>query len=599
MEMASGTQFTVLSTEKDDVAIGHAITVEDWIDLRDGYSASTKRWLYFKRKYLWERILGCILLIPACPVILLLCILVRLNSKGNALYKQTRVGFRGKTFEIYKIRTMRCDAEADGEARWCQKNDERITPLGRIIRKLHLDELPQLFNVAQGDMTLVGPRPERPVFVDRLKLIISGYERRLSVLPGITGLAQINLPPDTTTSDVRRKLYLDLKYIDGACFWLDFRMLMASSVRLLGVPGTIVTHLLGLYRPAPVFHVPSDDLHPISLHPISALIEQPTRRILKNRSQVTTERIKFARQSSDLPATSSSTPTRLADAVPNALTVDVEDYFQVSAFEHRIARNKWGNFESRVEENTDRLLKLFDEKNVHGTFFVLGWIADHYPALIKRIADAGHEIGCHSYDHRLVYEISPGQFREDLQKSREAIRKACGIEVTSYRAPSFSITSKSLFAIGTLVEEGFTLDSSVFPMKHDRYGMPDAIPDVHHLSVSDSKLVEFPPSVWESPIGKIPIGGGYFRLSPYWVTSRAIQGVRNAGRPAMFYVHPWEIDPAQPTIANVGLKSHFRHYVGQKSTLDKLSRLLDNHSFAPISEVLSYEVMSNTDLEVA
>ncbi len=595
MEMASGTQFPVLTTEMDDQKIIYHGTVEDWTDLRDGYSATTKRWLYFKRKYVWERILGCFLLIPACPVILLLCALVRLNSKGKALYKQTRVGYRGKTFEIYKIRTMHCDAEADGEARWCQKNDDRITSFGKIIRKLHLDELPQLFNVAQGDMTLVGPRPERPVFVDKLKVLIASYERRLSVIPGITGLAQINLPPDTTIADVRRKLSLDLRYIDGACFWLDFRMLMASSVRLLGVPGTIVTQLLGLYRSVPMFHDQDsiEDLHEIPTH-----TEQHVRRTSKSRSQVTVQRIKFSSQrDASLPSTP-STSTRLADSVPNALTVDVEDYFQVSAFEHRVARETWGDFESRVEANTDTLLKLFAQKKVHGTFFVLGWIAEQYPALIKRIADAGHEIGCHSYDHRLLYDLSPGQFREDLIRSREAIKKACGIEVTSYRAPSFSITSKSLFAIGTLVDEGFTLDSSVFPLKHDRYGMPDSIPDVHHLSVSESKIIEFPPSVWESPVGKIPIGGGYFRLAPYWVTQRAIQGVRNAGRPAMFYVHPWEVDPNQPSIANVGLRSHFRHYVGQRSTLEKLSRLLDNHRFAPISEVLSYEVMSNIDSEV-
>lgn len=595
MEITSGTQFPVLTAEKDDQKISYPCTVEDWTDLRDGYSATTKRWLYFKRKYVWERILGCILLLPACPVILLLCVLVRLNSKGQALYKQTRVGYRGKTFEIYKIRTMHCDAEADGEARWCQKDDARITPFGRIIRKLHLDELPQLFNVAQGEMTLVGPRPERPVFVDKLKLVITGYERRLSVLPGITGLAQINLPPDTTTADVRRKLFLDLRYIDDACFWLDFRMLLASSVRLLGVPGTIVMWLLGLYRSVPMFRDQDsiDDLHLLTTH-----TEQHLRRAFKNRSQVTVQRIKFSSQrDASLPSTP-STSTRLADAVPNALTVDVEDYFQVSAFEHRVAREKWGNFESRVEINTDNLLNLFSEKNVRGTFFVLGWIAEHYPALVKRIADAGHEIGSHSYDHRLLYNLSPGQFREDLIRSREAIKRACGIEVTSYRAPSFSITSKSLFAIGTLVDEGFTLDSSVFPLKHDRYGMPDSSPDVHHLSVSESKIIEFPPSVWESPFGKVPIGGGYFRLAPYWLTHRAIQGVRSAGRPAMFYVHPWEIDPSQPSIANVGLKSHFRHYVGQKSTFEKLSRLLDNHRFAPISEVLSYEVMSNIDMEV-
>ncbi len=593
MEMASGTQFPVLTTEKeDDLKITYPFPVEDWTDLRNGYSAATRRWLYFQRKYFWERILGCILLIPASPLVLFLCALVRMHSKGNALYKQTRVGHRGKTFEILKIRTMHCDAEADGEARWCTKNDPRITTLGKIIRKLHLDELPQLINVVRGEMTLVGPRPERPVFVDKLKLLIAGYDRRHSVLPGITGLAQINLPPDTSTADVRRKLFLDLRYIDEACFWLDFRMIMASSVRLLGVPGAIVTQLLGLFRSVPVFKDLDvlDDLHEAVAH-----TDQQVRRATKNRSQISVRPFVFP--TGDRIDSLESKSTRLSETVPNALTVDVEDYFQVSAFEHQVKREKWEGFESRVEANTDRLLKLFREKEVHGTFFVLGWIAEKFPALIQRIADAGHEIGCHSFDHRLLYNLSPGEFREDLIRSRDAIKNACGIEVTSYRAPSFSVTSKSLFAIGTLVDEGFILDSSIFPIMHDRYGMPDSVPDVHHLTVSDSKIIEFPPSVWQSPFGKIPIGGGYFRLAPYWVTQRAIRGIRDAGRPAMFYVHPWEIDPDQPTIANVGWKSHFRHYVGQKSTLEKLSRLLDDHRFAPVSEVLSYEVMSNIELE--
>jgi polysaccharide deacetylase family protein (PEP-CTERM system associated) len=594
MEIVSGTEFPSIAAEKeDDLLISYPFSVQDWTNLRDGYSPATKRWRYFKRKYLLERIFGCILLIPACPLILFLCALVKLHSKGNALYRQTRVGYRGKTFEILKIRTMRCDAEADGEARWCTKNDPRITPIGRVIRKLHLDELPQLINVARGDMTLMGPRPERPVFVERLKRVVPGYDRRHSVLPGITGLAQINLPPDTTTADVRRKLYLDLQYIDKACLWLDFRMLIASSVRLIGVPGAIVTKLLGLSRTVPAY---KDTEAVSSSHEMTVQVDSQPRRSSKNRSQIATERIRFPRERNGLFGQASN---RLAESVPNALTVDVEDYFQVSAFEHRISREKWGTFESRVEANTDKLLELFSRKKVLGTFFVLGWIAENFPALVKRIADAGHEIGCHSHEHRLLYEMSPGDFREDLLRSREAIRKACGIEVTSYRAPSFSITSKSLFAIGTLVDEGFTVDSSIFPMAHDRYGMPDSVPEVHQLTISGSTLIEFPPSVWASPFGKIPIGGGYFRLVPYWVTAKAIQGVREAGRPAMFYIHPWEVDPQQPMIANIGMKSHFRHYVGQKTTLEKLSRLLDEHRFAPVSEVLSYEVMSDIEIEAS
>jgi len=268
------------------------------------------------------------------------------------------------------------------------------------------------------------------------------------------------------------------------------------------------------------------------------------------------------------------------------LSVDVEDYFQVSAFEHRIQRDQWDSMSCRVEANTDRLLTIFSDADVHGTFFVLGWVANKFPKLIQRIADAGHELASHGYWHQLVYNLKPEEFRQDLRDSRDAISSATGASVTAYRAPSFSITQKSLWALDVLVEEGFLIDSSIFPVRHDRYGMPDAIPEIHKRSTKSGDIIEIPPSFWQSPIAKIPIGGGYFRLLPQRVTTRAIKGVRDAGRPAMFYLHPWEIDPEQPRVARVGLKSRFRHYVGLNKTEQKLQNLLRRQSFGPIREAL-------------
>ena len=268
------------------------------------------------------------------------------------------------------------------------------------------------------------------------------------------------------------------------------------------------------------------------------------------------------------------------------LTVDVEDYFQVSAFDHRIKRANWDSIPCRVEANTERLLTIFSEANVQGTFFVLGWIARKYPQLIRRIAEAGHELASHGYWHRLVYQLSREQFRQDIIDSKDAISDASGIMVNAYRAPSFSITKKSLWALETLAEEGFKVDSSIFPIRHDRYGVPDAKPEIHTRATPAGDITEIPPSFWQSPIMKVPIGGGYFRLFPQSLTSRAITAVQNEGRPAMFYLHPWEVDPEQPRFDGVGFKSRFRHYVGLQHTERKLQRLLATHPFGRIDETL-------------
>lgn len=272
----------------------------------------------------------------------------------------------------------------------------------------------------------------------------------------------------------------------------------------------------------------------------------------------------------------------------NAFTVDVEDYFQVSAFEKNIARSQWGDFPHHVVDNTERILDLLAEHEVKGTFFVLGWVADHYPQLVRRIADAGHELASHSYWHRLVYEITPEQFREDLRNSKRAIEDASGVAVDCYRAPSFSITRKSIWALEILVEEGFACDSSVFPIVHDRYGIPDAKTGIHQIQTPSGPIWEFPPSVRRLAGMNLPVsGGGYFRLYPYAFTANSFWRINHQQNEAfMFYVHPWEVDVEQQRMPFAKGATRFRHYVNLHTTEHKLRRLLRGFSFGTISDVL-------------
>jgi polysaccharide deacetylase family protein (PEP-CTERM system associated) len=267
------------------------------------------------------------------------------------------------------------------------------------------------------------------------------------------------------------------------------------------------------------------------------------------------------------------------------MSVDVEDYFQVTAFEDRIARKDWDRFESRVAANTIRLLDLFDRHQIRGTFFVLGWVADRHPGLVKRITLAGHQIASHGYWHRLVYELDPSQFEKDLSDATDAIHNACGFTPTAYRAPSFSITDQSLWALDVLAAQGFRTDSSIFPIRgHDRYGMPGSKKEIHTLQTKHGNLQEFPLGFGKVGGVSVPIGGGYFRLFPRSMTSVAIRQLERQGRPAMFYIHPWELDPDQPRIAGVSRRSRLRHYVNLASTESKLRKLITSHRFGTMSE---------------
>lgn len=275
-------------------------------------------------------------------------------------------------------------------------------------------------------------------------------------------------------------------------------------------------------------------------------------------------------------------------SILNAFTVDVEDYFQVSAFENDIQRRSWDRFPSRVERSTLRLLELLADNDIRATFFVLGWVAKRNPDLVRAIDDAGHEIASHSYWHRLIYDVTARQFREDLRRSKRVLEDIIGKPVTVYRSPSFSITRKSIWALDILIEEGFTIDSSVFPIYHDRYGIPDARRDIHKIETKSGTIWEFPPSVIEYGNFNLPVsGGGYFRLYPVGLTNYWLRQVNvQKNRPFIFYVHPWEIDPGQPRLRAGSVVSRARHYMNLATTEEKLRRVASEFQFGTVTEVI-------------
>ena len=278
----------------------------------------------------------------------------------------------------------------------------------------------------------------------------------------------------------------------------------------------------------------------------------------------------------------------------NAFTVDVEDYFQVTAFEQDIPRSKWPDFSSRVVQNTQRLLELLDRHRVHGTFYVLGWIAERFPQLVSDIHAAGHEIGSHSYWHHLIYQQTPDEFRDDLRRSRDVLTNIIGEKITCYRAPTFSITRKSWWALEILIEEGFTVDSSIFPVRHDRYGVPDADPGIHEIKTPSGTITEFPPSTRRLFGRNLPVaGGGYFRLLPLDWTLRNVRNINeHVRRPFMFYTHPWEIDHQQPRLPVGTRLSRFRHRVNLARTEPRLNQLVARHRFGRVDAVLAQQTQT-------
>lgn len=278
----------------------------------------------------------------------------------------------------------------------------------------------------------------------------------------------------------------------------------------------------------------------------------------------------------------------------NVFSVDVEDYFQVSSFERHVPRTRWDEYPSRVVASTQRLLELLSRHEVKGTFFVLGWVARKHPQLVRAIHDAGHEIGSHSYWHRLIYTQTPAEFRQDLAESKKVLEDVVQAPVEAFRAPSFSITRRSLWALEILVEEGFRVDSSVFPTRHDRYGIPGARADMHELATASGPITEFPPTIVQWLHFALPAGGGgYFRLYPYSLTRSLLRRVNASHRrPFMFYVHPWEVDPQQPRLTAGSRLGRFRHYVNLRHTEAKLERLLTHFKFGRMKDVIAEQAVS-------
>jgi polysaccharide deacetylase family protein (PEP-CTERM system associated) len=276
----------------------------------------------------------------------------------------------------------------------------------------------------------------------------------------------------------------------------------------------------------------------------------------------------------------------------NALTIDVEDYFQVNAFANHVRQEQWDSYPLRVDVNTRRILDMLDSFSIKATFFILGWVAERLPALTKEIHRRGHEIACHGYGHELIYSIGPGRFRADIRRSKSMLEDQCGVRVNGYRAPSYSITKQSLWALDILAEEGFIYDSSIFPVLHDTYGIPDAGRFPHIIQTTAGPLVEFPLTTLPLNLGwkkiRLPIaGGGYLRLLPVSIIRHGIAKINQQEKqPAVLYFHPWEIDPDQPRI-EAGLKSRFRHYLNLDKTEGKLKHLFSRLAFGTMTDVIN------------
>lgn len=289
----------------------------------------------------------------------------------------------------------------------------------------------------------------------------------------------------------------------------------------------------------------------------------------------------------------------------NALTIDVEDYFQVLAMAPYVARSEWeGAYPHRVEGNIDKVLALLEEYDVRATFFVLGWVAERYPTAIRRVAEQGHELANHGYGHERVTAIGPRLFREDVSRAKGLLEDIAAQPVIGYRAPAFSIGPHTPWAFEILQETGHSYSSSVYPIHHDHYGAPGA-PRFAHRTEWSQGLLEVPPATFRLGGHNWPVaGGGYFRLLPYFLSRLALNRInRGDCRPAVFYIHPWEVDPAQPRIPGINLKTRFRHYVNLHRTTPRLRRLLSEFSWGRMDEVFAGEIAAgqtlSTDQQIA
>ena len=352
-------------------------------------------------KRLFDLVAATIFLIVTAPISLLVATLIKLHDGGPVLFRQTRVGRGGTVFVLCKFRSMRVDAEADTGPVWAQRDDPRVTAIGRWMRPFGIDEIPQVWNVLRGDMSFVGPRPERPEFVHTLEAAIP-----------------LVRPPPRGAARHHR---------------LGAGELSVRRHRRRGAPEARIRPVL------------------------------PDSRLRADGSR---DHAAHAPQHD-----SSREPTGPIDVI-NALTVDVEDYFHPNAMDGVVPPSQWDAMPHRVEANTRRMLDLLDECGVHATFFVLGWVAERWPQLISDIERRGHEVACHGFAHRLVYQLGREPFRDDVLRARSVLEDIVGHRIAGFRAASYSIVDSTLWALDVLIDLGFTYDSSIFPIRHDLYGIP-------------------------------------------------------------------------------------------------------------------------------
>ena len=270
----------------------------------------------------------------------------------------------------------------------------------------------------------------------------------------------------------------------------------------------------------------------------------------------------------------------------HGLSFDIEEHFQVAAFDCAARRRHWDSQQSRVERNTHLILELLADRGVKATMFILGWVAERKPGLVKRILECGHEVGSHGYAHELITVQSPQIFREDVRRAKQILENITGQPVCGYRAPTFSITKETEWALPVLIEEGYQYDSSIVPIVHDYYGIPGANPTIHKIQTSSGFIWELPPSTYSLGVMTLPIaGGGYFRLFPYPILRKFLRKVEKKGQPLIMYLHPWELDPDQPRM-NGSFFSQFRHYLNLDKVQGRLSQLLMDFSFGQMKNLI-------------
>ncbi len=527
---------------------------------------------------------GTTAFVLAYPV---LAIGIKLQSPGPVLYLQSRVGIDkrkrtrsgesstpdprrkldvgGAVFTIFKFRTMRMDSEVHGPQLCNKQGDPRVTGFGRFLRSTHLDELPQFWNVLKGEMSFIGPRPERPHFTVKYFEKIPLYrERTRRAKPGLTGLAQITLGYDDSLESVVRKTHFDLTYRDSLFSLKEWLKMEAWILINTG------RYLMGK-----------------KTHLTNALVyESVNTKPAKAKQAVSLTRAYNLTQSRNPPSPPVRTILPHADRIANFLTIDVECWFH--AHNLAVPRSAWETCPTNIINNTSRILSLLKSHHAKATFFVLGWVADKYPEVVRMIDAAGHEIGTHGYYHEKVMDLSPYQFEKDLEMSLNALTRLTGQKIRGHRASNFSIVHSTLWALEILEKHGIDYDSSIFPIARKRYGIadyPNHLPHTIHLG-NGTSITEIPLSTLDWAGRSLPIsGGGYLRLYPYSLTKRFIQKRNQQGFPAMVYFHPWELDVAQKR-QKVGLLKSFQHYVNLDTTEWKIARLLESFRLTSVQEGL-------------